>query len=194
MSEKQESRYLVLAYYYFTDIDNPQQFVKEHKKFINDLDLSCRVYISEEGINGQLSAAKEDAYKYIEWLRAYPGFESIEFKLHDYHENVFPRQTVKYKKQLVALDMKVGAKDSKGHVSPKQWREMMEKARTLCKFDESKQEDPFDKAKWTQSSFTQTQMHPYDTYFYDPAVNKYTPIFRQRSGKRLAGFCYAFRA
>ncbi|MCH1430516.1 MAG: rhodanese-related sulfurtransferase [Chlamydiales bacterium] len=126
MSDQQENQYLVLAYYYFTDVDDPQRFVKDHKRFIKDLDLSCRVYISEDGINGQLSAQKDDALKYISWLKAYPGFEKVEFKLHEYHENVFPRQTVKYKKQLVALDKSVNAKASKGHVSPKEWREMME--------------------------------------------------------------------
>jgi UPF0176 protein len=126
MSSVENKKYFVLAYYCFTDIENPRQVVKEHKSFIENLDLTCRVYISEEGINGQLSAKAEDAGKYMDWLKSYSFFKNIEFKVHYSSENVFPRQTVKYRKQLVALDSKVNAKGSKGHTSPDEWRQMME--------------------------------------------------------------------
>jgi len=32
----------------------------------------------------------------------------------------------------------------------------------------------FDKLKWTQTSYIQPQMHPYDRYFYDPDTGNYT--------------------
>lgn len=121
-----EKKYWVLAYYCFTEVKDPHSFIRAHKKIIQDMDLKCRVYISEEGINGQLSALDTDAKKYMDWLKQQEGFEKTDFKVHIYHENVFPRQTVKYREQLVALDLKVHADKSSGHVSPKKWRDMLE--------------------------------------------------------------------
>lgn len=118
--------YLVLAYYKFTPLSEPHKEVQSHKKFFLKKDISCRIYISEDGINGQLSGARQDVVDYIQWMREKKEFEDLEFKIHHYHENVFPRATIKYRKELVALGMEVDASQSKGHLSPKKWREMME--------------------------------------------------------------------
>lgn len=57
--------YLVLAYYIFTEIENPEYEVKKHKKFFESRDVACRIYISHEGINGQMSASKQAAEEYM---------------------------------------------------------------------------------------------------------------------------------
>jgi len=118
--------YLVLAYYLFTPIDNPQQEVLLHKDFLKSLDATCRIYISENGINGQLSAEKEDALKYMEWMHARPEFAKMVFKQQLHHENAFPRVTVKYRKQLVALDETYNLAKAGEHLSPSRWKQMLE--------------------------------------------------------------------
>lgn len=50
-----EVSHLVLAYYHFLPIANPQQEVVLHKEFLTGKDITCRIYLSEQGINGQLS-------------------------------------------------------------------------------------------------------------------------------------------
>ena len=48
------------------------------------------------------------------------------FKTHYYTEHVFPRQTVKYRQQIVALDEEVEMALTGEHLSPRAWSEMLE--------------------------------------------------------------------
>lgn len=117
-------KYEVLAYYIFTPIEDPHGEVALHKKFFEGRDVTSRIYISEEGINGQMSAEESDALAYREWM-ASKGYK-IDFKIHSHHEQVFPRMTVKYRKQLVAFDSDVDVSKGGEHVSPEKWSEMLE--------------------------------------------------------------------
>lgn len=85
-----DSSHWILAYYYFRPIQDPQQEVKAHKAFFAGRDVACRIYISEQGINGQMSAAKADAQAYISWMHQREEFNEVKFKIHPYHEQVFP--------------------------------------------------------------------------------------------------------
>lgn len=126
MSEKSPS-YRVLAYYYFTPVEDPHLEVMRHMEFINGKDIKCRVYLSHEGINGQMSASESDSKAYQEWLKSDPRFKDVTFKSHTHFEHVFPRATVKFRNQLVAIDEKVDIALTGEHVSPQQWKEMLEK-------------------------------------------------------------------
>lgn len=118
--------YQILAYYQFISIQEPQLEVARHREFISTRDIKCRIYLSEEGINGQMSASDAAAEEYMEWLRRDSRFASIVFKVHAYPEHVFPRPTVKYRKQLVALDDQVDLSLTGEHVAPERWREMLD--------------------------------------------------------------------
>ncbi|MBS4170196.1 MULTISPECIES: rhodanese-related sulfurtransferase [unclassified Neochlamydia] len=119
--------YLVLAYYHFPHLPDPHAEVTAHKKFFEGRDVTCRIYISENGINGQMSASREDGQAYMDWMHARPEFKDMHFKLHEYHEHAFPRCTVKYRKQLVAVDERIDLSKRGEHVSPQRWKEMLEK-------------------------------------------------------------------
>ncbi|HEY5236606.1 MAG TPA: rhodanese domain-containing protein, partial [Rhabdochlamydiaceae bacterium] len=43
--------YSVLAYYYFTSLENPAVEVLRHKEFFLTRDIKGRIYISHDGIN-----------------------------------------------------------------------------------------------------------------------------------------------
>jgi len=118
--------YQVIAYYIFTSIEEPQLEVLRHLAFVQSRDIRCRVYISEEGINGQMSASNEASQAYQEWLRSDPRFKEVVFKTHAHSEHVFPRATVKYRKQLVAIDEKVDLSLTGERVPPEKWKEMLE--------------------------------------------------------------------
>ena len=49
--------YAILAYYYFTPIEDPAVEVLRHKEFFNTRDIKGRIYLSPEGIHGQMSAS-----------------------------------------------------------------------------------------------------------------------------------------
>lgn len=119
--------YIVLAFYLFAPIEDAQQEIQAHKSFFEGRDITSRIYINEKGINGQMSAHKDDAEAYMAWMRERPPFTEMPFKIHYWHEQVFPRQVVKYRPQLVAYDAPAEPSEGGEHVSPSAWREMLEK-------------------------------------------------------------------
>lgn len=119
--------HLILAYYKFTPIKDPHEEVARHKAFFSTRDISSRIYISEQGINGQMSGTVQAAREYMDWMHARPEFETVEFKLHKHHEHVYPRVTVKYRAQLVALDAPANVSQAGEHLSPQRWKQMLEK-------------------------------------------------------------------
>ncbi|MEX2305168.1 MAG: rhodanese-related sulfurtransferase [Waddliaceae bacterium] len=127
--------YWILSYYAYTELNDPFKEVTEHKDFFKDRDVKSRVYISEQGINGQLSASVEDAKAYMEWLKEKKPFHNIQFKIHPYKEHTFPRTTVKYRKQLVGYDMTADLSKGGEHVSPQKWREMLESDEEILHLD-----------------------------------------------------------
>lgn len=118
--------YCVLAYYFFTPIEDPHAEVARHQEFLKDKDIRCRVYFSHEGVNGQMSASKADASVYIEWFKSDPRFKDVVFKIHHYSEHVFPRATVKFRNQIVAMDEQVDIALTGEHVSPEKWKKMLQ--------------------------------------------------------------------
>jgi len=121
-----DPHYFVLAYYNFISIPNPHQEVAAHKEFFKNRELTSRIYISEQGINGQMSGIRADAEAYMKWMHMNPLFENMQFKIHPYHENVFPRQTIKYRKKLVALDEEIDLSQMGEHLSPSEWKALLE--------------------------------------------------------------------
>lgn len=121
-----QKEYLILAYYHFSKIQNPQEFVKLHKQFFKNRDVKGRIYISYEGINGQMSGQKEDCLSYMSWLKAQSGFEDVEFKVDNHNENIFFKLTVKERKQLVAFDRQVDLTKKGPHLSPEEWKAHLE--------------------------------------------------------------------
>lgn len=122
----QQLDYLILAYYYFTPIEDPEKEIKDHQFFFKERDITSRIYISEQGINGQMSGLRKDAEDYMTWMKHHPLFKEMVFKLTPYHENVFPRQIVKYRKKLVAIDEEVDLSLAGQHVSPQEWKQLLE--------------------------------------------------------------------
>lgn len=118
--------YFVLAYYKFTPLSDPAAEVARHHAFFQEKDAKGRIYISHEGINGQMSASLEAAEAYMQWMRSDPRFEGIDFKIHRHHDHAFPRMTVKVRKQLVAMDESASPEQGGEHLSPEKWKKMLE--------------------------------------------------------------------
>lgn len=121
-----QKKYYVLAFYSYTSIENPKEEVEKHLQFFASRDIKSRIYMATQGINGQMSAEESHAKEYMEWMRQDPRFSSMEFKIHHYHEHVFPRATVKAKQQLVALDFYADPAEGGEHVPAQQWKKMIE--------------------------------------------------------------------
>jgi UPF0176 protein len=150
--------YLILAYYHFTTFADPYNEVRKHKDFFKKKDATCRIYISQQGINGQMSAAYEDAHAYINWIESRAEFQGISFKIDGHHEHVFPRLTIKYRPHLVGFDKEVNLEKRGEHVTPLLWKEMLEKN------DDHILLDVRNDYEWKIGHFENAQLPPCETF------------------------------
>lgn len=119
--------YEVILYYYFNTIEHPEQFAKQHKQYCKDLGIKGRIYISSEGINGTAAGTKEQMAQYKTDLRAIPGFENTEFKTDESDYIPFSKLICKTREEIVSLHVDgVDPKDGGNHLSPAEWRRVME--------------------------------------------------------------------
>ncbi|AMS27114.1 sulfurtransferase [Bacteroidetes bacterium UKL13-3] len=93
--------YLVLAYYYYTLIEQPDEFTAQHLKYCKEIGLRGRIYIANEGINGTVSGPKEICERYMNNLKSDPRFAGVEFKIDDHDGHAFNRMHVRTKTEIV---------------------------------------------------------------------------------------------
>lgn len=182
MSEN-HADYHVLAYYFFTPLEDPRLEVARHQEFLKNQDIRCRVYISEEGINGQMSASPEASLAYQEWLHSDPRFANVIFKIHHYKEHAFPRAVVKYRKQIVALDAKVDLSLTGEHLSPKAWKEMLKN-----RDENTIVLDVRNDYEWVIGHFEGSELPPLATFRQFPQYAK--ALKEQRDPKRTKVMMY----
>ena len=93
--------FIVLLYYYYHELKDPLQIINEHKKFCSSLNLKGRIIICNEGLNGTISGPKNDCIKYMDFVKSYNQFKNIEFKIDTCTKHLFPKMSIKNKKEIV---------------------------------------------------------------------------------------------
>lgn len=119
-------QYLMLAFYKFTSIDAPGALIKEFKSFFENLDSRGRVYISEEGINGQMSIHTNELDATRAYLNQIKGLEQMQIKLQPNTVHGFEKLTVKYREHLVGLTDPVDLSVKGEYLSPEDWKALLE--------------------------------------------------------------------
>jgi len=118
-----KNNYFILAAYAFCEIEYPKQVVKQWHKYLEDKDAMGRVYISDDGINVQMSIHREEYPGFEAWIRSDDRFKDIDIKIHVDCEHAFPKLTVKYREQLAALDYKIDRSLNGQYLTPQEWKE-----------------------------------------------------------------------
>ncbi|MBI4836281.1 MAG: rhodanese-related sulfurtransferase [Candidatus Abawacabacteria bacterium] len=95
--------HIILLYYKYTFIDQPNQFMREHKALCNRLHLKGRVLISRDGVNGTVSGTKEATDEYMATVKTFPGFEDVEFKIGASDQPAFPKMSIKVRAEIITL-------------------------------------------------------------------------------------------
>ena len=157
--------YKVLAYYSITPIEDPQAEVLLHKEFLSSRDFKGRIYISEQGINGQASGRSDHADEYMAWMET--RFQKMPFKIHAAPEHAFAKMIVKYRKQLVAVDCEVDFSDVGQHISPKEWKKMLEE-----RGEETIVLDVRNDYEWKVGHFEGSELPKLETFREFPAYAK----------------------
>lgn len=152
----------VIAYYLFTRLADPHREVQSHKEFCRGRALTGRVYLSEQGINGQMSGLPADIAAYRAWLEE--QFQGVTFKVHEAPCQVFPRMTIKYRKELVALGVEVDLSQKGEYLTPAAFR------RELDNWDGTKLLlDVRNQYETAIGHFVQAQLPPLETFRDFPA-------------------------
>ena len=121
--------YLVLLYYLYTDIADPEHYRDQQFALCEELGLLGRIIVAHEGINGTLSGTREACESYMEAMHEDPLTAAMTFKIDEEQGHVFPKLSVKARSEIVTLGL--GSEDlspnemTGKHLTPAEWKERM---------------------------------------------------------------------
>ena len=121
--------YMVLLYYKYVPIANPERFVEDHRLLCQQLGLKGRILVAEEGINGTVAGEVGPIQQYQAALRSDQRFADLEFKISSGDASTFPKLMIKVRKEIVTLGLKedVDPNENTGtHLSPESWKQMID--------------------------------------------------------------------
>lgn len=174
--------YSVLAYYSVEPLADPQAEIALHKEFFSSRDFKGRIYISEQGINGQASGLKAHAEEYQAWF--HQRHPEVSFKVHAAKEHAFPKMTVKYRKQLVAVDCPVDFSLRGEALKPEQWEQM------LAEKDENTMVlDVRNDYEWKVGHFEGAELPKLETFRQFPAYAQELKKERDPKKTRVMMYC-----
>lgn len=123
------TRYQTLLYYCYTTIENAEQFAADHLQFCKSLELTGRIIVAGEGLNGTVSGTTESCRIYMDAVLADPRFAATEFKIDDVDEPSFIKMHCRYKPEIVHSGLRdpniIDPKKKTGiHLEPKEFMEL----------------------------------------------------------------------
>ncbi len=127
--------YPVILFYKYVEIADADIFARSQRALCESLGLKGRVLIASEGINGTLAGTAEDVDRYIAALRADPRFSDIEIKRSSGDAGTFPKLVVKVRREIVTLGAGAIPPDRENHLSPAEWKNLMEQNRDVVLLD-----------------------------------------------------------
>jgi len=84
-------------------ISYPKQVMKWQQELCQNLELTGRILISHEGINGTLGGSVENLDQYMQQISTHESFGNIDFKESAGGPECFPRLSVKVRNEAVSL-------------------------------------------------------------------------------------------
>lgn len=120
----------VILFYKYTNIAHPLALRNSQTKLAKRLSLKGRVIISSEGLNATLSGESKDIEEYKKELLSNKDFADIIFKEANIKEDVFPRLSIKVRKEIVSLNQEldiVSGKNKRGqYISPEDFHNIIQ--------------------------------------------------------------------
>ncbi|MGB3180119.1 MAG: rhodanese-related sulfurtransferase [Cyclobacteriaceae bacterium] len=121
-----EKNYLILLYYCYAPIADPESFREEHHLYCVENNLRGRIIVAPEGLNGTVSGTREDCQRYMDHIKSNPGFAHTDFKLEEHDRHAFAKLHVRVKPEIVHSGLKhIKPYEKTGtHLSPDQFKEL----------------------------------------------------------------------
>lgn len=93
--------FIVLLYYKYIEIENPEKLMKSQRELCEKLDLKGRILIAKEGINGTVEGSKENVDEYIREMCKDKRFSDINWKKSVGTGLAFKKLKVKVRSEIV---------------------------------------------------------------------------------------------
>lgn len=97
--------YVVLLFYKYTDIPDPEAFKVEHRALCERLGIKGRFIVATEGLNGTCEGTPDVVNAYIQELTSDPRFADMHVKYSKGTGNSFPKIKIKIRPELVNLGL-----------------------------------------------------------------------------------------
>jgi UPF0176 protein len=97
--------YQILLYYYYGNLDDAAELTQRQRALCERLNLTGRLIIAPEGLNGTLEGTVEDTEQYVQELRADPRFTQIHMKRSPGTGAAFPKLSVKLRSEIVSAHL-----------------------------------------------------------------------------------------
>jgi UPF0176 protein len=122
--------YQTLLYYCYSPIAEAEQFARDHLAFCKFLNLTGRIIVANEGLNGTVSGTKESCAAYMAAIHADERFAKTEFKIDDVSEPSFIKMHCRYKAEIVHSGLRdpniINPNEQTGkHLEPKEFQQML---------------------------------------------------------------------
>ncbi len=122
----QKLPYLVLAYYIYAPIENPEQYREEHHLFCISHNIRGRIIVAAEGLNGTVSGTQADCEAYMQYIKSDERFKDTAFKIHTHDQHAFAKIHVRVKSEIVHSDLHhINPRQRTGkYVSPEEFKQL----------------------------------------------------------------------
>jgi len=124
------TQYQTLLYYCYSPIAEAEQFATDHLAFCKSLQLTGRIIVADEGLNGTVSGTKESCAAYMAAIHDDPRFAKTEFKIDDVEEPSFMKMHCRYKAEIVHSGLRDKTiidpnKQTGKHLEPEEFKKMI---------------------------------------------------------------------
>src|SRR3989344_1239389 len=99
-------RYVVLLYYKYIKIDDPEAVMGIQRAVCEVLNLKGRILVAEEGINGTIEGTEENIEEYIKQTEKDKRFLNINWKKSKDNGKAFKKLSVKVRSEIVTTGIK----------------------------------------------------------------------------------------
>ena len=112
----------VLLFYKYVEIEYPKRIIKWQKQICHNLNLTGRILIGKEGINGTVGGSDVNTDLYISIMQKNELFSDMEFKQSIGDATCFPKMRIAERNEIVTLGLSVDDIKTGGgkHLKPEQ--------------------------------------------------------------------------
>ncbi len=89
----------------YVHIDNPTLFKKEHMELCKELNLTGRIIVAHEGLNGTVCGLTQDTEQYVKVITSDPRFSNMHIKRSEGIVDAFPKMGIKVRDEIVTASL-----------------------------------------------------------------------------------------